>query len=1022
MARLEPAHPMWPQVKETLRRCAEDRESIIHEVFQTSTAHGKKLLNKIFNGGAPPEHLASQDFVLRLQKAAMFCRWTCVSVSPEVFGQMVEDEDRSHPEASTLFFIWSAVEDLIISAWLEKIQEQQPSHVSLHFDGIRVDQAAVGSSVEAFCVECASHIKSRTGFDVSLRPKSHQTFLEGIRVGSASRDAESIEPATLTDEGNCILCALHRLGHTDAAGKMLGDTDSEAAVYFRRRRHRTYLQVVEATQVTLTPWMSSTEFAHMPLEGNFLIHLTKNNKPHCVGLRADTPGNFIVMDGNATFTIQNRLFWNAFAAAIDSRHVVFFQVWEDPAAWPNLPGSIARLEKTEVERLLELQACAGDDSSRDIDDDNNREFEQDNEAVTHVGDVLLRKLSEEIDAVAADRRTPRPDASGRARCPLCPFRSWSRHNACRVLVHIRKHHTSTKQYSASGTKQIKLVLALHDQDKLEGMPAACNYLRRSADMIRDTVRPPLSSTRNSIDKKIRLVFTQDGPEYWNLEATISAGLRRSRNLYYNLGFAQKIFQKTILNNAKEQDTLHALNLCPLQFFPTMTAMKAEISNRACSLFPSHSKDWWPLIEDIFSSPHVRQLGDQLIAECVQHKEMRCLSIDATMRCCMPLLGQARIKASPIERAEVITVRGRTNAVVVMRAAQAEDSDTAAYLLAETLPAAALGQIMYVSVDNPSRKYFSTLKSLCPNLQGMSLDTVHLAMTCEYGSARRRTGATKALRRVLAKFAAVDTAVGPEAFGKIFSGGKAKHLTAEEERFRRHVEDRSMRQHDAQRLLNELDDEKPIYTRLEWIQLIAAVANVFRDDMTRLCPGPNKRVWQLLLGATSPERSEWYLNNLRIRHSLHARALPLLPVGTTSNESLHAEINRWFKETQMMHQATLEMKLEILRLGKLLSHNRALYHTTSCQMTHAEVLARATRQCLWTEGEWAAWCSELEDGEGAKMKAHLPFHEARETQKSIVRGCRKRPASAPSARSTVRRTPHTLERQDSFKRGGRRSCH
>ncbi|CAE7190197.1 Carns1, partial [Symbiodinium sp. KB8] len=32
-------------------------------------------------------------------------------------------------------------------------------------------------------------------------------------------------------------------------------------------------------------------------------------------------------------------------------------------------------------------------------------------------------------------------------------------------------------------------------------------------------------------------------------------------------------------HSKERDTLHALNLCPLQFFPTMTAMKAEISNR-----------------------------------------------------------------------------------------------------------------------------------------------------------------------------------------------------------------------------------------------------------------------------------------------------------------------------------------------------------------------------------------------------------------------------------------------------------
>ena len=38
-------------------------------------------------------------------------------------------------------------------------------------------------------------------------------------------------------------------------------------------------------------------------------------------------------------------------------------------------------------------------------------------------------------------------------------------------------------------------------------------------------------------------------------------------------------------------------------------------------------------------------------ELVQHEEFECVSIDATMRCCLSLLGQARPRASSTERAQ-----------------------------------------------------------------------------------------------------------------------------------------------------------------------------------------------------------------------------------------------------------------------------------------------------------------------------------------------------------------------------------
>ena len=341
------------------------------------------------------------------------------------------------------------------------------------------------------------------------------------------------------------------------------------------------------------------------------------------------------------------------------------------------------------------------------------------------------------------------------------------------------------------------------------------------------------------------------------------------------------------------------------------------------------------------------------------------------------------------QAKVFTVRGRTNATLIMAACQSDDAQTCAQVLGEGLPAEGLRQVQYVSVDNPSRHYLLTLKTICPNLQLMALDPVHLAaMTCEYASSRRRTGFTRVLRRMLCKFTAVDSTLDAGAWGKFFDGRNSPPLTAAEIRFRNQIEDRSMRQTDAVRLLESLDPTTPFYSRAEWVQTLAAVVSVHRQEADRLAPGPNRRIWQLLHTASAADRSEWYFNNIRLRHSFPRSYLNLLPAGTASNESLHHEINSWFRETQKIHQSSLKMKLRILRLGKLISHNAAMYHQTSRQLSQAIVLARASSYCLWNAGQWKAWCSLLED-DGKLQKAD--FHSRKSTQ--LRKSCCARPCKA-----------------------------
>ena len=135
--RLEPLHDSWTRVRKTLDMCAVSRATVISEHLNLPSAEGKHLLQKVFNGGSIPQSHANNKFLLDLQSASIFCRWTAASVFPEAFTQLVQCKDR--PEVSILTYFWNVAEDVILDAWLEKLEELQSEHLSLRFDGIRVD-------------------------------------------------------------------------------------------------------------------------------------------------------------------------------------------------------------------------------------------------------------------------------------------------------------------------------------------------------------------------------------------------------------------------------------------------------------------------------------------------------------------------------------------------------------------------------------------------------------------------------------------------------------------------------------------------------------------------------------------------------------------------------------------------------------------------------------------------------------------------------------------------------------------
>ena len=71
----------------------------------------------------------------------------------------------------------------------------------------------------------------------------------------------------------------------------------------------------------------------------------------------------------------------------------------------------------------------------------------------------------------------------------------------------------------------------------------------------------------------------------------------------------------------------------------------------------------------------------------------------------------------------------------------------------------------------------------------------------------------------------------------------------------------------------------------------------------------------------------------------------------------------------MHHSTLQLKLRVLTLGKVLPHYNALRYPTLSQISSGLVLARIVAASEWTDDTWKQWWDGTE-------KADLPLQRDR----------------------------------------------
>ena len=152
--------------------------------------------------------------------------------------------------------------------------------------------------------------------------------------------------------------------------------------------------------------------------------------------------------------------------------------------------------------------------------------------------------------------------------------------------------------------------------------------------------------------------------------------------------------------------------------------------------------WWPLIEDIFAAPVLQACCKKMVDFYIDRREFETISIDATIKCCMAVMGQESYRRSAAKRnaapfddesayRRVLTVRGRTSAVLAMVAVPNEKAEEVSLAVSNALPLAGLHQIQCVASDNAYLKLYAELARILPNLQALCLDPIHLAIVYEH---------------------------------------------------------------------------------------------------------------------------------------------------------------------------------------------------------------------------------------------------------------------------------------------------
>ena len=181
---------------------------------------------------------------------------------------------------------------------------------------------------------------------------------------------------------------------------------------------------------------------------------------------------------------------------------------------------------------------------------------------------------------------------------------------------------------------------------------------------------------------------------------------------------------------------------------------------------------------------------------------------------------------------LLTIRGRTGAVLMMHPLQNESSEQLVDALTQHFSVDQLRAVVHIGTEQPSEKLFNQLKAVCPSMRSLILDPIHLAIVYEYGFWNKKSPGSKQPRRILRKCISIDVDMGQDYWGAFYDGTNARPLGEEEMKYRDMISSSSMNLTECNSILDGLDVDVPFTDRLEFIQSLAALCRRYPAEVSR----------------------------------------------------------------------------------------------------------------------------------------------------------------------------------------------
>ena len=181
--------------------------------------------------------------------------------------------------------------------------------------------------------------------------------------------------------------------------------------------------------------------------------------------------------------------------------------------------------------------------------------------------------------------------------------------------------------------------------------------------------------------------------------------------------------------------------------------------------------------------------------------------------------------------------------------------------------------------------------------------MHIVMVYDQNMNNRRSTGGKWLAVIMKKFRRRHPTRTQASWGAFYTGARPGPDAQDVRCMRERLQNPDMPEDAAMRVLDALDPDVPWLTEVDFLEALLAHVSFFHEELQKVSYS-GISLHRLIVNIGSSSKFQWLLNDTRYRHAVDARELALLPSGTTSNESLHHEINAWFRETASRRHDTM----------------------------------------------------------------------------------------------------------------------